>query len=267
MINRTMTLDCHVHAWSGASIVNVPTGQPARPVPLPELMNVWKSHGIDGGVLVQPSWLGTDNSELLQSLISYPDSLRGVVVLDPQSTTSEDIASMRRMGVRAIRFNTTSSGPLPDFQHAGWKRLLRQLQDAGFHIEALSPAGAFPAMAEKLGSLGLPLVFDHFAMPEQGTSGVSERVKLLAKLARTTPVSVKLSAAYNTPLVDHVAMTKALADAIGAHNLVLGSNFPFPRHESSRSFAPEWSGVLSIAAKAGLDARLLAANAARLYGF
>lgn len=260
-------LDCHVHAWSGPALVAVPTGLPARPVPLGELQAVWQGHGVDGGVIVQPSWLGTDNAELVIALTVLPATLRGVAVVSPESHTDLDLATLNAAGVRAIRFNTTSAGPLPDFRDRGWQRVLAALDRLGWHIEALAPAPAFAGMAEELAALGLPLMFDHFAMPEVGPAGIAARMQTLETVARKVPVSVKLSAPYNTPSVDHVAATRALTAAIGADRLVLGSNFPFPRHEATRNFTTEWQGIQAISEAAGLSTPLLSENARRLYRF
>jgi predicted TIM-barrel fold metal-dependent hydrolase len=236
-------------------------------VPLAELTAVWRAHGVGGGVIVQPSWLGTDNSELADALARSPLPVRGVAVLDPQTTDAACVAALDRLGVRAIRFNTVSSGPLPDLSAGGWPELLAAIAEREWHIEALAPAARFEAMAERLAEVGLPLVFDHFAVPEPEGNGLAARMRLLERIAARQRVDVKLSAPYASAGVDHAAAARALAETVGPDHLVMGSNFPFPRHEASRSFAGEWAAIAAIAEAAGLAMHDLAANARRLYRF
>jgi predicted TIM-barrel fold metal-dependent hydrolase len=260
-------IDCHVHAWSGPPRVAVATGLPAKPVPLAVLVGVWRANAVAGGVVVQPSWLGTDNSELADALTRSSLPIRGVAVLDPLTTGSDTVAALDRLGVRAIRFNTISSGPLPDLSAGGWPDLLSAIARHGWHIEALAAPPGFAVMAGQLADLGLPLVFDHFATPDAGYEGLAGRVRLLSRIASRVRVDVKLSAPYVCAGVDHTSAARALADALGPDHLVLGSNFPFPRHETSRTYAREWSAITAIAEAAGLAPGDMADNARRLYRF
>ncbi|QRG26799.1 amidohydrolase family protein [Halomonas binhaiensis] len=41
-------------------------------------------HGVSHGVLVQPSFLGTDNSFMVAALRQHPSRLRGIAVVDPE---------------------------------------------------------------------------------------------------------------------------------------------------------------------------------------
>ena len=71
-------------------------------------------------VLVQPSPYNTDNSLILSVLRScssrnnnattgYYSKFRGIVVIDVQSITDEELASMHAVGVRGVRINLQSS--------------------------------------------------------------------------------------------------------------------------------------------------------------
>jgi len=56
------------------------------------------------GVVVQTSFLGTDNTALLAALQARPDRLRGVAVIDPTITDAQ-LTALQAAGVRGIRLN------------------------------------------------------------------------------------------------------------------------------------------------------------------
>src|SRR5688572_1807352 len=97
-------VDCHFHLFSAGE------GQPgARYVPgYDATFEAWSAAasaaGVHRGVLVQPSFLGTDNSRLCAELEAHPESLRGVAVIAPD-WTAERLSALHGRGVRGIRLN------------------------------------------------------------------------------------------------------------------------------------------------------------------
>src|SRR5215475_3889842 len=61
-------------------------------------------NGMTSGVLVQPSFLGTDNSYLVESLEAARGRLRGIAVVDP-AVSMDALRALDRAGVVGIRFN------------------------------------------------------------------------------------------------------------------------------------------------------------------
>ena len=85
-----MIVDTHAHIFSAAG----PFAPSARYRPdyeasIEQWLARWPEAGVTHGVLVQPSFLGTDNSQLLAALQERPTVLRGVVVIDPSITKRE----------------------------------------------------------------------------------------------------------------------------------------------------------------------------------
>ncbi|MGC0239582.1 amidohydrolase family protein [Arthrobacter sp. SD76] len=83
-------IDTHAHIFEPT----LTTATGARYVPdyaatLDQYLDVLTVHGVDRGVLVQPSFLGSDNSYLLSALATAPDRLRGVVVVSSGEVRSE----------------------------------------------------------------------------------------------------------------------------------------------------------------------------------
>ena len=71
--------------------------------------------GLTGSILVQPSFLGTDNSFMLAAMEAVSDApdlvFKGVVVLDP-SEGAPDVDALSEAGVIGIRLNRV--GPMGD---------------------------------------------------------------------------------------------------------------------------------------------------------
>ena len=76
-------VDAHAHVFEpGLATVRDARYVPAYAAPLEQYLARLDEHGLERGVLVQPSFLGTDNSYLLAALAREPERLRGVIVVD-----------------------------------------------------------------------------------------------------------------------------------------------------------------------------------------
>lgn len=77
--------DCHAHVYETVTSIDGARYIPARPAPLADWLGHQKAHGLQGGVIVQVSFLGTDNSEMCAALSKLDHSHFagvGVVQLD-----------------------------------------------------------------------------------------------------------------------------------------------------------------------------------------
>src|SRR5512140_3032436 len=98
-------VDCHAHVFSAtAAAVADARYRPSYAATLPDWQARWRTAGITHGVIVQPSFYGTDNGEALAAVAALPDRLRGVVVLD-EGTTLPSLEALSRRGARALRLN------------------------------------------------------------------------------------------------------------------------------------------------------------------
>ncbi|MDI7047420.1 amidohydrolase family protein, partial [Escherichia coli] len=61
-------------------------------------LQLLNAHGIERAVLVQPSFLGTDNRYLLQALSRDRRRLRGVAVVTP-NVSEKELAALHAQGV------------------------------------------------------------------------------------------------------------------------------------------------------------------------
>src|SRR4051812_14286368 len=77
-------VDAHAHVFSAdAPAVAGARYRPTYGANVKEWRGLWERAGITHGVVVQPSFFGTDNREMLDTIAADPQHLRGVAVLDP----------------------------------------------------------------------------------------------------------------------------------------------------------------------------------------
>ncbi|MFE2889367.1 amidohydrolase family protein [Streptomyces sp. NPDC059272] len=76
------------------------------------------THGLAAGVLVQPSFLGTGSTYLLDARGEAPDRLRGVAVIEPR-TEREELDRLVEADVCGVRLNLISR-PVPPLGEQLW---------------------------------------------------------------------------------------------------------------------------------------------------
>ncbi len=232
-----MLIDSHAHAWPAAApLVADRRYTPPRAVPAEAYVALLDDHGVDGGVLVQPSFLGTDNSSLLDALRRYPDRLRGVAVVEPTITEAE-LARMDAAGVVGIRFNLIGSTPIPDFEDAEHQKLLGRVRELGWHVEVHAEGERWAWFVQTLWAARVKLVADHFGRPTPGLGLRCPGFQALLAVAEGERVWFKLSAPYRCDGGNVAPLIDVLLDRLGPGRLVWGSDFPWTQHEAGQSYA------------------------------
>lgn len=239
--------------------------RPSGFAPFDDLDRLWRLHGVTAGVLVQPSFLGGDNSCLLAALRREPERLRGVVVAEPERPDCDPLA-MNAAGARGFRFNLISAGPLPDLSGAAWRSFFEEAGACGWHVEIAAPAAALAAALPRLIPIGLPIVVDHFGLPDPRLGPDDPDWRACLDLAARHEIWIKLSAPYRLQGVRPAALLPRLRAAAGLDRLVWGSDWPWTRHEEGRSFAEAVAAPVEGVEPEALD-RIRRGAAARLYGF
>lgn len=208
---------------------------------LPAYLAHLDAQGLSHGVLVQPSFLGTDNQYLLDALAQAPDRLRGVVVVDPE-IDADTLRAMAEQGVVGIRLNLMGK-PLPDFGEPQWAPLFKQIAALGWHVELHRHVEDLPCLIRGLLPFGCKIVVDHFGRPDAGLGVDDPAFQALLELGLTGQVWVKVSAIYR--LGENEELNAAFASAalpllvrnFGANRLVWGSDWPHTQHERQVSYA------------------------------
>lgn len=283
-MKRAMRCDSHVH------IVGPHDRYPqlaartylADVATLRQLENVSAGRAIRRFVIVQPSFYGTDNKLLLESLDILSDRGRGVVVIDPHATSARTLSGMAGQGVRGLRLNLYSplreKAPLAD-RFAAVADLAREL---GWHIEVIAPLKMLIENIALIESANVPIVIDHYGVYADTRPDQTNGLALLGLLAMQH-VWIKLSAPYRVstdPLATKPdpAWLAAILDS-APDRCVWGSDWPHPPpHEQQLGgavLAPyrnlRYDTVVDdfIAATGSkeLAEQILSDNPARLYSF
>jgi predicted TIM-barrel fold metal-dependent hydrolase len=189
--------------------------------------------GITHGVLVQPSFLGTNNGLMLHHLKTNPNTLRGVAVISPDASR-EQLQVLHDSGVRAIRLNLAGQ-PQSFARWSDSQRLWDQIIALGWHLEIHTDQAALPTVIKQL-PIEIPLVVDHMAKPQKASSG-DPTFKALRQRSVHSKVHVKLSGPYRLGSVSAAHVVPILLDSMGAGCLLWGSDWPFTNFEEKANYA------------------------------
>jgi predicted TIM-barrel fold metal-dependent hydrolase len=234
-------------------------------------------------VIVQPSFYGSDNTLLLQSLDALGGEGRGVAVVDPAISQAmlEDFA---RRGVRGLRLNLYSTAGRADARPLDetFATLAALAQRMRWHVEVIAALDILARHADMLARAPVPVVIDHYGVYGDATPESADARRLL-DLLHCRHVWMKLSAPYRV-LPDPLATrpNRGWLDAILAcaeERCVWGSDWPHtPPHEEHKG--PGVVGLYralsytqlvdDLVAALGSDAladRILRDNPAQLYEF
>jgi predicted TIM-barrel fold metal-dependent hydrolase len=124
------------------------------------LIETLTKHGLGKALIVQPSFLGTDNTYLLDALARYPNRFRGVAVIDP-SVDRETMQHFAEGSVVGIRLNAIGA-PVPDLGSATYRKFARLLAKLDPFLEIQAEGNQWNDMASRLSDLPCELVIDHF---------------------------------------------------------------------------------------------------------
>ena len=200
---------------------------------------------LDGALLVQPSFLGADNSYLLdalEKLDGLPGKIfRGVVVLDPTSKPDSGwLQELDQRGIVGTRLNLV--GGIDVFDYEDWKSTLAATERLGWHVELHVEATHLPVVLPRLIKHHGRIVIDHFGLVRDidGNPGLKS---LLSQPVEK--IWIKTSAAYRIfPEDDRqgdlerlVPLIGLYRDHFGLERLIWGSDWPFTQFEDRMSYS------------------------------
>lgn len=259
-------VDSHLHIFSAsAPAVAQARYRPAYAAKLETLRVAWDTNGITHGVVVQPSFFGADNSEMLAAVAGDRQHLRGVAVLDP-SATDDTLEQLQRAGVTALRLNLKGHGDYAEIARSDWKALYRRIHARGWHLEVFTDAGRLPDVMPALEGSDIAVAFDHFGNPGVEAATIDATFAAVQALSATRPTYVKLSGPYRLGGVDRGMLAARWIAIVGESGLLWGSDWPWTNFEERNDYRRlredlvRWVGA--DAARAALWD-----NAARLYRF
>ncbi|MEN8983167.1 MAG: amidohydrolase family protein [Planktotalea arctica] len=222
--------DCHAHVFETGTAIPDARYVPKRSARLSTWLENLKAHGIKGGVLVQVSFLGTDNSQLCAALEQLdPRRFAGVAVV-PLDVSDMELDRLVKAGVRGVRWNLVRGAAVPDATTPLVQTFLEKLRSRNLHLE-LHLEG--PRLAQTLPALcdqGIALVVDHFGLPSEANPVNDPMLEALSKIHDRDNIFFKFSAPYRTAF-DLSAHSDRLVSLLGEDQVVWGSDWPHTQHD------------------------------------
>ncbi len=242
MLTDPPACDCHFHVFNA----NENTAGARYAPDYATSLTDWEMHSspldIMRGIVVQPSFLGADNSLLLTTLAHRPDHLRGVAVVT-ESATDIELKDLHLRGVRGIRLNLMGAADdvqaIRELPATWWSALIA----AGLHLELHSDIGRIAALLP-LVPQGVTVVLDHFAKPrtaslaDETVQATTSRQRTGGETYVTLSGAYRLGAGFGTPQKKFSADVAALwLDLLGRDRLLWGSDWPCTNYESEANYS------------------------------
>jgi predicted TIM-barrel fold metal-dependent hydrolase len=228
-------IDTHAHAFTlDQELALGRRYTPDRAAPLTNYLRELDLAGTAAGVLVQPSFLGTENRYLLQCLAACPQRLRGIAVVDP-SCDEAAMAAMSAGHIVGLRLNVIGQDhgfvTEPD-----WQRLFGRARQHGWQIEIHADGKEIPFLLAALWPSGANIVIDHFGRPDPAAGLKDAGVQAILAKAGSGRIFIKLSGPYRCRGRPEV-YARAYLNALGAERLMWGSDWPWTQHHHGMTYA------------------------------
>lgn len=213
--------DCHVHVFDPQFPYSEGRDYTPGVADHAALREAHASWGARHAVIVQASVYGTDNRCLLDALSRFDGTARGVAVIDPATTSDEDLADLTSAGVRGLRVNLVAGGGTPSRNPL--QAMADRVRGTGLFLQIYAPVAQITARQAEIERADVAVVLDHFA------SGCDPNT--LAPLLKNAPVWIKLSADYRLSPNPEEARTVAVRRISEFHDLIpnrliWGSDWP-----------------------------------------
>lgn len=184
-------------------------------------------------VLIQPSFLGTDNHYMLALASRHPETMRAVVAVDPNVNTAT-LRVHAAQGAVGIRLNLLGQA-LPDLAATRWDRLLAFVQTHDWHVELHCEAARLAEVVPPLLTRGCRVVIDHFGRPDPALGERDPGFRYLLQTAASRRVWIKVSAPYRVTVAPDGGkragtLLDAALEAFSADFLLWGSDWPHSQH-------------------------------------
>jgi 2-pyrone-4,6-dicarboxylate lactonase len=269
-------VDCHFHVIGPEDRFPMAAGRSYTPAEAS--LQHWRDTlgplGVTRGVVVQPSFYGTDNRAMLDALAQAGGAAVGIAAV-AESVEDDELDSLAAAGVRGVRMahfeagNPRAMGGFVPFQ--AFELLEDRLHDRGMHLQLFTDSRLLAGIAERLRRARVPIVIDHMGRAPAALGASHPGVEALRQLLTEGRIWVKLSGIANIseapPLYEDA---KAVHDALLEANpeqLVWGSDWPHTKPAGSR---PDTQALLGMfydwTASEHHRECILKRNPERLYG-
>lgn len=213
--------------------------------PAPASIGEWRAAlaplGVTHGVVVQPSFYGTDNRVLLDALEAGQGRLVGIAAVgaDVSDAELDRLVAAGVRGVRVAHFEPGDPRALGGFvRWEAFDALEPRLAERALHLQLFTDSRLLPAIAPRLRRSRVPVVIDHMGRAPASLGAAHEGIRTLIELMRDGPAWVKLSGMANLSdaapaYEDARPIHEALATA-APERVVWGSDWPHTKPAGER---------------------------------
>ena len=230
-----MRFDCHAHIYETINPILGARYTPVRAAPLTAWSQHLRAQGFKGGVIVQVSFLGTDNTELCAALAQLNHNRFAGVAVVPTSVNDDEIDRLYSSGVRGFRWNLVRGSTLPDLQKKQVRHFLEKIQQRNMHIELHLESPYLATLINPLLDTGCTVAVDHLGLPSEPEPENDPWICAIRQRDDLSGLYVKFSAPYRT-VFDTRPHALALQSLLSPDHIVWGSDWPHTQHESIVGF-------------------------------
>ena len=261
--------DVHVHIF-GPEQRYPHVAQPHYTLPdgnLAQYRRLMPLIGMQRFVIVQPSFYGTDNSCLLDTLDEIGTVARGVVMIDTDITDSQ-LQRFHDKGVRAVRLDLFKRARLPLAEVRSYiLEIEARVKPLGWHLQFYAPGYIVRDLIGFFRSLRIDFAIDHmgYMLEEDGLK--SQDFAALLDLLDGGHCYLKLSGAYRIARKRGYEFVEPVAKAIverAPERAVWGSDWPHIS-DSDRDTGELVSLLERWAPSAAVRRKILVDNPNRLF--
>lgn len=234
-------VDTHAHVFTqDLNFIRAGEGYvPDYDAPLATYLSKLRKHGLTHSVLIQPSFLGTDNRFLLRAVQQHPDRLRCIIIADP-STPFDELNRMKERGAVGVRFIFFGSST-PDFRDRKWLEFLDRIAELDWIVEIYCPALLLQDVTRPLLDRGCRLLIDHYGRPDPQLGLKDPGFEFLLSLGESGRVWVDISGPYRSAegqMGEEISATylSSLRKSFGLERILWGSDWPCVQFEPWNNF-------------------------------
>lgn len=229
-------VDAHAHVFTQSMPLAAGAwNRPGYDFSVERYLELLDAQGIAFGVLSATSLFDDDNEYTLSALRRFK-RLRATVNVQPGIGRAKLVA-LAAQGVVGVRLQWRNLQSLPDIESSRYRALLRDLADAGLHVQLLARGEHMPQLLPAIAAQGGMLVLDHFADPDRVRGVDSPGFQAVLRAIENGRTFVKLSAVNRLPFALARACAERLLTAAGPERLLWGSDAPFVGHEADMTYA------------------------------
>lgn len=238
-------IDAHVHIWTPDTqaypLAEGFAKTDMRPTSFTpeELFAHCRPVGVDRIVLIQMSFYEFDNRYMLDAITQYPNTFRGVGIIDHRQTSAAaTMKALQKQGVTGFRLYANAESAKSWINSPEMAVMWKTAGDTGQAICLLANPDALPAIESLCRKFPRTrVVVDHFGRIGVDGNIRSRDLNNLCKLADHSEVFIKTSAFYalgekTPPYLDLAPMIRKLHESFGAQRLMWASDCPYQVQDS-----------------------------------